>query len=127
MSTVLIAFVESMDRCWTERRFDDLAAYLSRDVVMVAPGGRARSEGLPAAIDSYREFMARSQIERFSPSGFTVTERGVTAVVEYGWDMAWHSEGVSHEATGRELLVLTRMAEGWRVIWRTQLPESGSA
>lgn len=122
MSAALIALVESMDRCWIERRFDDLAAFLAPDIVMVAPGGTGRIEGLSAAAESYREFMDRSRIARFDARDHAVTERGDTAIVEYRWDMAWESEGASHEATGRELLVLARRGGEWRVVWRTQLP-----
>jgi ketosteroid isomerase-like protein len=124
MSAELIAFVESMDRCWIERRFDDLADFLARDIVMV-PGGAGRMVGLAAAIGSYREFMARCRVERFAASDFIVTERGDTAIVEYRWDMAWESDGTSHEDTGRELLVLARQVGEWRVVWRTQLPGGG--
>src|SRR5579864_6336328 len=101
MSTELIAFVESMDRCWIERRFDDLSAFLAPDIVMVAPGGAARIEGLPGAIQSYRAFMDCSRIGLFHASDHIVSERGDTTIIEYRWDMVWRSEGTSHEATGR--------------------------
>jgi ketosteroid isomerase-like protein len=118
----LIAFVESMDRCWIERRFDDLAGYIADDVVMVAPNGQSRMNGLPAAIESYREFMDRSRVRRFVTSDHVVTERGDAAVVEYKWEMTWESDGAAHDATGSEVLVLARRGGAWRVIWRTQRP-----
>jgi ketosteroid isomerase-like protein len=118
----LITLIEEMDRCWRERRFDDLAAYLAAEVVIVAPDGKHRVDGLEAAIASYREFMSRSEVHRFQASNYIVTERGSAAVVEYQWDMAWEDHGSMHEATGRELLVLGRYPSGWRVIWRMQLP-----
>jgi ketosteroid isomerase-like protein len=123
MSADLIAFVESMDRCWIERRFDDLAAYVAADVVMVAPGGHTRMNGLAAAIDSYREFMGRSLVRRFATSDHIVTERGDAAVVEYKWEMAWESDGTAHDATGSEILMLARRDGAWLVIWRTQRPD----
>jgi ketosteroid isomerase-like protein len=122
MSEDLIAFVEAMDLCWIQRRYGDLASYIAGDVVMAAPGGRGRIEGLESAADSYREFMERAQLHRYRTSGHTVTERGDAAVVEYDWDMAWDSDGSSHDATGREVLVLSRCDGDWRVVWRTQLP-----
>ena len=122
MSEDLIAFVEAMDRCWMERRYDDLESYIAGDVVMVAPGGQGRIEGLDAAADSYREFMERAQVHHYRTSGHLVTLRGDAAIVEYGWDMGWDSDGSSHSATGREVLVLSRRDGNWRIIWRTQLP-----
>lgn len=120
MSEDLIRFVREMDRCWLEGRFDDLRSFLDPEVVMVAPGGN-RMAGVDTAIESYREFMGRSRVDRFETSGHQVTERGAAAVVEYRWDMAWNDGGTAHEAQGREVLVLSREQPGWRVIWRTQL------
>jgi ketosteroid isomerase-like protein len=122
MSADLIALVELMDRCWMERRFEDLAAYIADDVVMVAPGGQVRMEGLRAAIESYREFMGRSHVRHFAASDHVVTVRGDAAVVEYKWVMAWESDGATHDAAGGEILVLARRGGAWRVIWRTQRP-----
>lgn len=61
MTSELIAFIAQMDRCWLERKFDDLAGYLARDVVLVAPDGKQRIEGVDASIESYREFMSRCE------------------------------------------------------------------
>jgi ketosteroid isomerase-like protein len=123
MADNLVAFTEQMDRCWMERRFEDLSAYVADEVVLVAPGGQHRMEGLGAAVESYREFMNRCEVSRFNTRDHIVTERGATAVVEYQWDMAWTDQGIAHEAKGREVLALSRGDHGWRVMWRTQLPD----
>jgi ketosteroid isomerase-like protein len=123
MSAELIAFVQSFDRCWIEGRFEALADFLATGVVMVAPGGGGRLEGIDEAIGSYRSFMARASVERFETGDFKVTDRGNAAVVEYRWDMAWTDAGISHLASGREVLVLARFDNEWRIIWRTQLSE----
>jgi ketosteroid isomerase-like protein len=120
MEDDLVAFARNLDQCWLEQRFDELAAYLAPDVVFVAAGG-ARRDGREAAVESYRAFMALSTIRRFDASGYDVTASGDAAVVEYGWDMAWESEGKAFDARGREVLVLSRGAEGWTVFWRMQL------
>jgi ketosteroid isomerase-like protein len=117
----LSTFAERMDRCWMERRFDDLAGFLSPDIVMVAPDAK-RVEGAQQAVASYREFMTRCRVLRFERTEQHVTERGDAAVVEYRWDMEWDDGEDRHAALGREALVLARSEAGWRVIWRTQLP-----
>jgi ketosteroid isomerase-like protein len=111
-----------MDRCWIERRFGDLSQYLDADVVLVAPGGKQRIEGLDASVESYREFMSRSEVNGFDSYGYVVTQRGAAAVVEYDWRMNWNDGGADHDATGREVLVLAQTDAGWRVVWRTQIP-----
>jgi ketosteroid isomerase-like protein len=123
MDEDLVELTKAMDRCWIERRFDDLRAYIDNDVVMVAPGGRQRMNGLAAAIDSYRAFMERSSVERYETRDHQVAVGGDAAVVEYGWTMVWESGGTRHDGKGREVLVLSRRHGDWKVIWRTQLPD----
>jgi hypothetical protein len=124
----LISFVERMDRCWIERRFNDFRDYLDHDVVMVAPGcgdggaGRPhRIAGSERVVESYRDFMIGSAVQRFTTSDHYVTERRPAAVVEYRWGMAW-TAGSEQEATGRKILVLQKADGRWRVIWTMQLP-----
>ena len=114
------ARIRAMDRCWLEGRFADLKTYLAEDVVFVAPNGN-RALSRDTAIASYQNFMSHAKIRRFEASEPVVTQQNDTAVAEYAWDMAWDSEGQSYEAKGREVLVFTRSADGWSVIWRTQL------
>ena len=120
-----ISFVDSMDRCWMEGRFQDLGAFFAEDVVFVAPGGKHRSVGLAPAIESYRQFLSRAQVTRFQTQDHVVTQRGDAAIVEYAWQMTWVVEGAEHTETGREVLALTRRDGNWRVIWRTQIPTGG--
>ena len=117
-------FVTRMDCCWIEGRFDDLSAFLADDVVLVAPGGTVRLEGAGPAIESYREFMGRTRLVSYRSGDHQVTRRRGAAVIEYAWSMAWESDGERTDAKGREVLVLSA-DHGWRVIWRTQLPEAG--
>lgn len=105
-----------------EHRFADLAGYIATDVVMIALGGKARMQGIEAAVQSYRDFMSRCKVKRFQAYDHVVTQRGPAAVVEYSWDMIWSDQGAEHEASGREILMLTQRNGLWRVVWRTQLP-----
>ena len=58
----------------------------------------------------------------FKTNDYVVTKRGETAVVEYAWQMTWVAGGAEHNETGREVLVLARRDDNWRVVWRTQIP-----
>src|SRR3954451_16939733 len=114
--TDFIKFVEDMDRCWREGRFHDLDTFLADDIVIVAPDGKTRLEGIAAVVESYREFTVSSLVEHYITSGYIVTHRGGTAVIEYRWEMAWTSAGVDYSDTGREVLVLASREGKWRVI-----------
>jgi len=122
-----ISFVESLDRCWIEGRLQDLDAFLAEDVVFVAPGGKPRMEGVAGAIEGYRQFTSSAQINRFQTSDHFVTQRGDTVIVEYAWQMTWVVGRAEHNDAGRDVLVLSRRNDDWRVVWRTQIPTSGGA
>jgi ketosteroid isomerase-like protein len=122
-----ISFIESLDLCWMQGRLQDLDAFLAEDVVFVAPGGRTRSEGIAPAIEGYRQFTSHAQIKRFETRDHIVTQRGDTAIVEYAWEMIWVADGAEHSETGREVLVLARRNDNWRVVWRTQIPTSAGS
>ena len=52
-----IQFAEGMDRCWRENRFHDLDTFLADDVIVVAPDGQTRLEGIAAV---YGECVSRT-------------------------------------------------------------------
>ena len=117
-----VSFIKSLDQCWVQGRLQDLSAYLADDVVFVAPGGKFRKEGIDYAIESYRQFTSQARIDRFETRDYFVTQRGDAAIVDYAWDMAWAAGGTDHQETGRDILVLARRNDNWRVVWRTQVP-----
>jgi ketosteroid isomerase-like protein len=117
-----IRFVKEMDQCWLDRRFDDLRDHFADDVVMVSRGYVRRFTGADACVAGYRDFMEAARVQRFEPIDFVARDFDGGAVVEYRWGMDWESGAEAHTATGREILVLSRAAEGWRIVWRTQIP-----
>jgi ketosteroid isomerase-like protein len=123
----LISFVESLDRSWLQGRLQDLSAFLAEDVVFVSPGGTPRVAGLAQAIEGYRQFTSQAQVHRFQANDYFVTRRGDTAVVEYAWQMTWVAAEAEHNDMGRDVLVLARRDENWRVVWRTQIPIPSAA
>lgn len=119
-----VSFVTAMDDCWMQGHLEDLENFLAEDVVLVAPGGKLRIAGVKEAIESYRQFTSCAEVSRFQTHDHVVSQRGDTAVVEYEWEMTWSSSGEEHNDIGREVLVLARRNGNWRVVWRTQIPES---
>ena len=47
---------------------------------------------------------------------------GDVAMVDYRFAIRYDLGGLLHDEQGRELLTFLRKPEGWRAIWRTQLP-----
>lgn len=120
----LIYFVTALDRCWTERRFDELVYFLHEDFVIVAPDANVRVAGIEPAIKSYKDFMSSVEIESYAPGRHKTMEANGTAVIEYEWTMIWRTKGQDEARTenGRETLVLANRDNDWRAIWRMQLP-----
>ncbi len=100
MADAIFSFVEAMDRCWIERRLDDLSVLLRADIIVVSPDGATRVAGLAAAVENHRAFMLRAKIAWFASGDHVVTERGDAGIVEYQWDIDWRLEGAAHDATG---------------------------
>ncbi|WP_299323512.1 nuclear transport factor 2 family protein [Parasphingopyxis sp.] len=123
MTQPLADFAVAMDRCWQDGRFDDLKDYLDENIVIVAPRGSARIVGIEAAIESYRGFMARAEVERYETGDTIITESGNTAILEYRWSMTWKTEDERHEADGREVLALNRSGNAWKAVWRMQIAD----
>jgi ketosteroid isomerase-like protein len=117
-----IAFVEAFDQCWVSQHLQDLGTFLAEDVVFVAPGGNHRITGIEQAVESYRQFLSHAQVKHFRPYDYAVTQRGDTAVVEYGWEITWVAAEVEHKDVGHDILVLAQRDNRWRVVWRTQIP-----
>jgi SnoaL-like protein len=117
-----VSLIEALDGCWMQGRLQDLDAFLANDVVFAAPDGKHRIVGLAQAIESYRQFTSQAQVKRYQPRDYVVTKWGDTAVVEYAWQMTWVAGETEHNDEGRDVLVLARRDENWRVVWRTQIP-----
>lgn len=121
MSAELAAFVDAMDRCWLEARFDDLRRFMAPGIEISVPGTE-RVIGIYAVIETYRDFMARCRIIHFTPSDHVATVRGSSAIVEYRWDMQWQEGTEEISAAGREIVAIDCSGSDWAIFWRTQLP-----
>jgi ketosteroid isomerase-like protein len=115
--------VKALDRCWRERKFDELADLLAPNIVVVGSHGR-RFTGRDAALAGYRDFMTNSEVRSYTPTNYIVTSHGDAAVVEYEWAMQWTSGEQSHDGRGREFLTLSRTDGRRQIIWRMQLSAS---
>jgi Domain of unknown function (DUF4440) len=115
------AWVKGLDRAWLEQRWGALEEYLDEGVVFVPPNHATPIVGRSAAIDSYRSFLSRCEVVAYAWSNVRATCSGSAAVIEYDWSMDWREGDTSHQATGREVLALSRSSVGYRAFWRTQI------
>ncbi len=111
--------VRAINACWTTGRFADLEPLLDGDVVMTGPGIDGRISGRPAAIESYRDFMANARLLSFADRDERVDMFADTAVVTFAFDIEYEMDGHHTRESGREAFVLLRREDHWVAIWRT--------
>jgi ketosteroid isomerase-like protein len=92
------------------------------DVMMASTHGQPIMQGRDAMIRSFEEYCARATTNEFDELDHAVHVFGDTAIVSYRFRVCYEVEGTHRDETGRELLVFTRTSEGWRAVWRMQLP-----
>jgi uncharacterized protein (TIGR02246 family) len=107
--------VAGISTAWRAGRTRELHDFFADDVVLIAPGARARIEGRAAVVETYREF-AEHTTQDYRELDLSVDVFGDTAIATFRYEM--NNEG------GSDVLVLSRRAGMWKVVWRTIVPDS---
>lgn len=116
--------VQAMNDAWIEGRIDDLVPLFHEDVVMAAPDGN-RISGRDAMIESFRQYVAVAKTHEFTTEALGVDVFDGTAVATMRFRVRYEISGELYAETGREILALSRGDDGWRIVWRTQIPGEG--
>ncbi len=104
---------------WRNRRYDRIGEVLVDDVVIAPPGSDDRVRGRDAYVQSYRDYDAAATTLEFSAGEPRIDLVGDTAVALCPFEIAYDVGGTTHRERGHDLLVLSRRADGWKVVWRT--------
>jgi ketosteroid isomerase-like protein len=115
--------VRGITASWRYGRFDDLHRFYRPDVVFVHPGFGGRVEGREACVASYREFLATATVHEYAEDEPAINVFGDTAVAVTRFTIDYELQGARHHEKGHDVLILTRDTDGWRVAWRTLVPE----
>jgi uncharacterized protein (TIGR02246 family) len=118
--------IREVNRAWTEGRLGDLPGFFDERVIAIAPEGD-RIEGREAMVESFRQFLAMARVDDFQVTGIGVDVFDHTAVARFGFAVRYELDGACYDETGSEVLVLVESEEGWRIVWRTQLPATLSS
>jgi ketosteroid isomerase-like protein len=114
--------LHEINRAWREGRLDELANHFHREIVMVRPDFGGQTTGLPACVKSFEDFLAAAKVRDSRESEIAVRVWGSTAVGTFRFDITYVMDGRELTEAGREIWVFVRRQEGWRAVWRTQLP-----
>lgn len=115
--------VAGISTAWRTRRVSELHDFFADDVVLIAPGARARIQGRVAVVETYREFAENTSSQEYRELDLNVDVFRETAVATYRYEIAWSRDGARFKESGTDVLVLGKTGGKWRVVWRTIVPD----
>lgn len=114
--------VAGISTAWRARRVSELHDFFADDVVLIAPGARARIQGRVAVVETYREFAENTSQQDYRELDLVVDVFAATAVATYRYEIMWTRDGAQFKETGTDVLVLAKAGK-WKVVWRTIIPD----
>ena len=117
--------VRQINELWLSKRYAAIGELLSEHAVIAPPGFDGRIRGREAYVESYREYDQAAATHEFSPGEPEIDIMGDVAVAICPFFVVYELEGRTYRESGRDVLVFSRSAGEWRVVWRTMRTESG--
>jgi len=115
--------IRRINELWLKKRYDEIGELLSEYVVIAPPGFEGRIHGREAYVQSYREYDQSATTREFSSDEPEIDIIGDTAVAVCPFFVVYEFEGKTYQENGRDMLVFSRFAGEWRVVWRTMQTE----
>src|SRR5690349_4144827 len=114
----IAATLRRLSEAWRERRYADLGELFADDVVGAAPGFVARSEGREAMVRSFRDFMDRATIDRYTEGPPEIDIWDDVAIAHHRWEMEWTLGSQKESASGHGAFALKRDSsdDRWKII-----------
>lgn len=112
----VVAFIKSLNECWTKGNVDRLKDYFHKDMVAVGPCDRNFLEGGETCFSSWKKFTETSRVSRWEEQDIKVRLYGDTAIVTYYYDMSFEKDGQNIDTGGRDMYVLHRENGRWWVV-----------
>jgi uncharacterized protein (TIGR02246 family) len=116
--------VAAINEAWVIGDYDAMAPYVAEHVVMAPPGLEdQRVLGRAAFVASFRQFAEVAKTREFSAGVPRVDVIGNTAVATCPFTITYELEGTTYREKGYDMLVFSRTAGAWKVVWRTLMSE----
>ena len=116
--------VSAINEAWVVGDYEAMGPYVAEHVVMAPPGlDGQRVLGRAAYVASFRQFAQVARTREFSAGVPRVDVIGNTAVAACPFMIAYELEGTTYREKGFDLLVFSRAAGAWKVVWRTLISE----
>ena len=113
--------LDSLNRAWLDRRFGALAEFFDDDIVMKGPGLKDLARGSGPVVQSYADFIRKSDVTEYTESNHFVNNWDRTAVPGFDWSMTWVQNGKTEQGRGQDMFVFERRGERWIAVLRLML------
>jgi ketosteroid isomerase-like protein len=110
-----------INEAWLGGHAERLNEWFHEDVVVKGPDFKEMARGREACVRSYADFIRLAKVGDFRASEPVIDLIGDLAVVISPWEIDYSMNDRDYHECGRDLLVLAREGEGWRVAWRAVL------
>lgn len=114
--------IRESNRAWTAGAAHEVAALHDENAVLVTPD-LDRVQGRDAIARWYQDSIHHAHTESFEEREHCIDVLGDLAFATYRFALRTTPAGEDEprDETGQEVLGLRRGADGWKVIWRTQI------
>jgi len=118
--TSLAAAWQSADAERIRRDIDKL--YADNAVIAIVDGTRT-AKGRAAIVDSYVTFARDAKLVDSRVQEAVIDRFDAVAVATVKWSMTYEFGGTRSSETGRDVYVLNRCGEYWKICWRECAPD----
>jgi ketosteroid isomerase-like protein len=111
--------VQAINRCWTcgdLSELEKLNAYFHDSMVAITPTDKLRLDGKRACFEGWAGFCRQAKIICWKETDPKIQVYGDTAVVTYYYHLSLEIEGRNMDMSGRDMLVLIKENDKWRVV-----------
>ena len=116
--------VHQLNEFWLGKKYDKIGELVSKNVVIATPGFNRRVNGREAYVQSYRDYDQMATTHEYSPGEPEIDIIGNMTVAVFSFLVAYELKGKTYREQGHDVLVLSRTAGEWRVVWRTMQTKS---
>jgi ketosteroid isomerase-like protein len=120
-------WVQAYDAAWLSQDWTTLERYLAPDVVLILAGVSAAVAGRAGVVGHIRARMREAHVHEYNATDLTGHTAGTIGIITHRWQLDWTVSHKRCEASGRDILVLRRVREGWQLVWRAEAPRVVSA
>ncbi|MEX2401202.1 MAG: nuclear transport factor 2 family protein [Rhodothermales bacterium] len=111
--------VRTINEHWQAKQYDRIGALLADGATIAPSGFGSRVRGRSAYVQSYRDYDEAATTLEFSAGDPEVDIVGDVAVAVSPFSIMYEIDGATHREHGHDLLVFSRSAGEWKVVWRT--------